>query len=449
MQNGATWSGLPWEIRRSILMEVVRDKEPGWASLASVCMEWQSVIETENLRRINLENETIGHLKKNITQKRRDRVEHIRLNISLLIYDCDLCREQEDLMELGVNTGLVVGCLYKLLRILSSWPRRPSGRGIKLELNAYSESDSMHWYRHYYYGAPSETIKSYLGLHDPWHGWTAGERTQTALPDYIWRIYSFVRGVARYETPPAPVVTSFVIRRTFRRWLQLDIDTPQTEIRKLVIFENISDELSVALNEIPGYDNFQEQVMPTIAGAFAWASTAYQHVWVSLLFDAKVFFSYCYETYNWWHLQSLCLTSSVLNSESPAEAAALIYDAATVAMRMPLLHTLVLWNGEEQGQACAFIYRKPETGPSITWRGTWDIGLYLTSEIVKAWKVVVWQTGWGDLAVCFERVEEEIRFLGDAIYYLRLPCQVIEPQSLWEMRREERTIAPSSLDEVE
>lgn len=229
----------------------------------------------------------------------------------------------------------------------------------------------------------------------------------------------------------------------------LDIDTPETTVRKLVIFENTSDELSVALHEIPGYDNFQEQVMPIITGAFAWASTAYEEIWVSLLFDARIFFCYCLEDYTWWNLRSLCLTSLVLHSEFPADAAALLHKAATVAMRMPKLHTLVLWNGEQQGHACAFIYRNSSLGPSITWRGTWDIDLYLTAVIVDAWKAVVSQTGWEDLSVCFERVQEEICCLGDAIYYLRLPCQVIEPQSLWEMRREERMIVPSSLIEVE
>ncbi|ETR98830.1 hypothetical protein M419DRAFT_11582 [Trichoderma reesei RUT C-30] len=471
MWIGAPWSGLPWEIRQSILMVVVRDKHPGWASLASVCTEWQSVIETENLRRITLDEDNIKGLQKNITKERRNRVRHIHLNVRLLPYECDRCREEEDTIEMGVNTGFVIGPLYKLLKVLSTWPERQPGKGLKLELNAYSDSDCLHWYRHYYYGAPVQTWRSLIPLHDPHHGWTSGQRTETGLPT------------------PAPVVTSFVIRRSFRRcilpsvltkilqmmpcleeliyepwrtWyyaydvlfhldpdLVLDIDAPVTTIRKLVIFEHTNDELSVALNELPGYGNFQTQVIPIITGAFAWASTVYEEIWVSLLFDAKVFFSCCFENYTWWHLRSLCLTSPALNSGSPAEAAALLHDAARVAMRMPMLHTLVLWNGEEQGQACAFIYRASSTGPSITWRGTWDIGLYLTSVIVDAWKAVVSQTGWEDICVCSEPVKEEIRFLGDAIYYLRLPCQVIEPQSLWEMRREERMIVPSSLTEVE
>ncbi|KAL6892461.1 hypothetical protein HDV57DRAFT_507238 [Trichoderma longibrachiatum] len=474
MRVGAPWSGLPCEIRHSILMVIVRDRYPGWASLASVCTEWQSVIETENLRKITLDEDSLKELKKNITNERRDRVQHIYLNVGLLTYDCNFCREEEDMIEMGVNTGLVIGPLFKLLKVLSSWPSRSPGKGLKLELNAYSDSDCMHWYRHYYYGAPIQEWKTPIPLHDPYHGWTGGNRTETGLPSYIWRIYGLIRGVG-----------AFVVRRSFRRcilpsvmgkilqmmpcleeliyepwrtWfyaydvlfqmdpdMVLDIDTPETTVRKLVIFENTSDELSVALHEIPGYDNFQEQVMPIITGAFAWASTAYEEIWVSLLFDARIFFCYCLEDYTWWNLRSLCLTSLVLHSEFPADAAALLHKAATVAMRMPKLHTLVLWNGEQQGHACAFIYRNSSLGPSITWRGTWDIDLYLTAVIVDAWKAVVSQTGWEDLSVCFERVQEEICCLGDAIYYLRLPCQVIEPQSLWEMRREERMIVPSSL----
>ncbi|PTB68628.1 hypothetical protein BBK36DRAFT_1166529 [Trichoderma citrinoviride] len=418
MHIGGTWFGLPWEIRQSILVVIARVKHPGWASLASVCTEWRSVIETENLRQITLGNDDIHHLPRMITQDRRDRVQHIRLNISLLLYDCSLCQEHEDLIDVGLNTGLVIASIYRVLRVLSSWPSRPAGKGIKLELNAYSDSDYMHWYKHYYYGAPMERLKFPVGI--------------AACSD-------------RHQLRDTPFVPA--LYHPFD--LQLDIDAPQTSIRRLVIFENINGELSDALNEIPGYSGFEEVVMPIITEAFAWLSVAYEVIWVWLLFDAKVFFSYCFEAYNWPQLRSLCLTSPTLNSGSPAEAAALMREAARIAMRMPVLDTLVLWNGEEQGQACAFVYRKSNEGPSITWRGTWDIGLYLTSEVVDAWKAVVSQTGWQDLSVCFERVEERICYMGDAIYYLRLPCQVIEPQSLWEMRREERTIVPSSLTEVE
>ncbi|KAL6863991.1 hypothetical protein J3F83DRAFT_766995 [Trichoderma novae-zelandiae] len=466
MQNGTKWHGLPLEIRRSILMVLIRDKHPGWASLASVCTEWQSVIERENLRRITLEGDQIHQLQRMITQERRDRVEQIHLDVSLLLYGCELCQEPEDLMDIGLNTGLVIASLYRLLRVLSAWPSRPPGRGVRLELNAYSDSDNMHWYRHYYYGSPFERLKSDIGPHDPSHGWIDGSRTQTGLPNYIFVIRrSFRRciipSVMKQILQNMPCLEEFIYE-PWRTWyyafdvmvqrypeLDMDIDPPDTGIRKLVIFENVNDELSIALNEAPSFRNFQDQVFPPITEAFAWASREYEDVWVSLLFDAKVFFSKCYENYTWWRLRSLCLTSPVLDSTRPVEAATLIHDAAKVALRMPWLQTLVLWNGEQRGEACAFIYRKSDAGPSITWRGTWDIDLHLTSEIVEAWKSVVSQTCWRDLCLCFERVEEEIRFLGDAIYYLRLPCQVIEPQSLWEMRREERTIVSSSLAEVE
>lgn len=195
MWIGAPWSGLPWEIRQSILMVVVRDKHPGWASLASVCTEWQSVIETENLRRITLDEDNIKGLQKNITKERRNRVRHIHLNVRLLPYECDRCREEEDTIEMGVNTGFVIGPLYKLLKVLSTWPERQPGKGLKLELNAYSDSDCLHWYRHYYYGAPVQTWRSLIPLHDPHHGWTSGQRTETGLPSYIWRVYGLIRGV--------------------------------------------------------------------------------------------------------------------------------------------------------------------------------------------------------------------------------------------------------------
>jgi hypothetical protein len=98
---------------------------------------------------------------------------------------------------------------------------------------------------------------------------------------------------------------------------------------------------------------------------------------------------------------------------------------------MPKLQDLVLWNGK-RGEACAFIYHKESQSrdkASLTWRGTWDFNL----DDVAKW----WQKNLGPVQVKYVGLQKEIiHSHGDAIYHLRLPRDVIDPESLRQIRQE-------------
>lgn len=107
------------------------------------------------------------------------------------------------------------------------------------------------------------------------------------------------------------------------------------------------------------------------------------------MINAEDFFGACLQTWTWEHLQSLALTSALLQpTGNPDEISALLSSAAATALRMPSLRTLMLWNGRVDN-ACAFVYRHRglnKGGRSITWRGTWN--LEVTPAVEEAWQAV-------------------------------------------------------------
>lgn len=170
--------------------------------------------------------------------------------------------------------------------------------------------------------------------------------------------------------------------------------------------------------------------------AFAIKSLELHHLAVSFMTDAEPLFRHCQSTWIWPELQTLSLTSQVLQSgvEKRGAIKALLCRAAELVRQMPKMRTLVLWNGGKD-HACAFIYRVDRNDyPSITWRGTWH--MEMSPRVIKSWQDVASTLPSGRLDVWNEHIEEAIGSHGDAIHHLRLPVQAVEPASLWQMRRE-------------
>jgi hypothetical protein len=120
-----------------------------------------------------------------------------------------------------------------------------------------------------------------------------------------------------------------------------------------------------------------------IDAAFASGSLDLEQLSVSYVVNADDFLQACISIWTWQRLQSLALTSQLLrHMGSYLETDALLYQAGLAALRMPRLHTLVLWNGTK-GNACAFIYHVDRDGAYVTWRGTWD--LELSPRVIKVW----------------------------------------------------------------
>lgn len=155
------------------------------------------------------------------------------------------------------------------------------------------------------------------------------------------------------------------------------------------------------------------------------------------MIDAQQFFTSCQQLPCTWNLlQLLTLTSSTLTQGAPRQIVyTLLRNASSIALTMPQLKTMVLWN-TEPGQACAVIYHRHDESAvaTLTWRGTWD--LELSNNVIESWKKVVPDT-------CYFRLKKEalrdvdIRSHSDAIHYLRLPGGVVDPASLSQIRYEE------------
>ena len=168
------------------------------------------------------------------------------------------------------------------------------------------------------------------------------------------------------------------------------------------------------------------------------ASLGLEHLAASFVSDASHFFDACQKWNIWPRLESLALTSSVLK---PQQQSVYINDhletAALVAMEMPLIKSMELWNGSA-GFACVFQYRMSESDRTakITWRGTWDLPLEL--RVLKAWQAVASGRVDCKLQVVTEILDANVVITshGDAIRYLRLLNTVVHPVSLWQMQKE-------------
>ena len=173
-----------------------------------------------------------------------------------------------------------------------------------------------------------------------------------------------------------------------------------------------------------------------LGAGFASKSLDLQHLAISFMINAEELFQYCQPKWSWSYLQSLALTSQLLQDdlEKREQVEALLCRARVLIQKMPKIHTLVLWNGGK-AHACAFIYRINRDSASITWRGTWH--LELSPRVVKSWQLAALKRNFSELQVKQEYIRGVIiKSHGDAIYHLDLPCQVIDPASLWQIRRE-------------
>jgi hypothetical protein len=217
---------------------------------------------------------------------------------------------------------------------------------------------------------------------------------------------------------------------------------PQT-LKKLSVFEDFSDDLVIPLQignaQLPEFmhPDLPTIVNPRIGAAFASRSLDLEELAISYMVNAEDFFQACTPAWTWQRLQSLAITSRLLRNTagSRRKIDTLLYKAGITALQMPRLHTLVLWNGTK-GNACAFIYHAGRHGANITWRGTWD--MELSPRVVTAWQRVAFEIHSYELRVGKEQVQVQggIGSHGDAIHHLGLPCRVVEPASLWQIRRE-------------
>lgn len=210
---------------------------------------------------------------------------------------------------------------------------------------------------------------------------------------------------------------------------------PKT-LKKVLVFEDYNEAIVAWLDHTyPGFQMRASSVQDAeIGAAFANRSLDLEELSVSYMVNAEAFFQACEASWTWKHLQSLALTSQLLGHTGWLEETnALLRDAGNTALRMPKLKTMVLWHGEKE-TACAFMYHVHRGDASITWRGTWD--LELSRAVTEAWQRVALKFHSRELEIRKQQLKVDIGSHGDAIHHLDLPCQVVSPASLWQIRRE-------------
>ncbi|OPB41505.1 hypothetical protein A0O28_0082250 [Trichoderma guizhouense] len=482
-QSRSSWMYLPPELRLMIMGKVAHQKFPGWESCATINREWQDVIEKENYKKLKLDVSDLDDLDVMVPHHKRHLVKHIFFQIDLPRDQSACCARWNPPPS---NTSKIVSqAIMKLFTALSTWDKG----NLTLELNVNSLSNSEHWFKPLYFSNDRTEGDDGRKVNDRNHGWVNGQQTRPAPEEAVRRMFRPIKLDKSFEREPLPKVicaTKFVIRRQLRRCLSPAGISAMLEA--LPLLEHMSYE-PWALHETASQDRRRDHVAalrhamlqklsktvtslvvfqdsrkfykvlqqrqqnggpkpPTINSVaigdalgdiFARKSLGLKHLAVSFMVDAKDVLRHCKPAYTWPQLKTVALTSQLLredaslNPDSQGRIEDLLCRAAALAKRMPELDTFVLWNGAK-GDACAFIYRVKGSKASITWRGTWD--LEMSSKVVEAWNSVALTRSWREIEIYQERIESDVNCVGDAIHHLKLPCRVVEPASLWQMRRE-------------
>ncbi|KAF5025706.1 hypothetical protein F66182_2211 [Fusarium sp. NRRL 66182] len=482
------WSYLPPEIRCLILNTVVDQRYPRWSALASVSKEWQSIIGARNMARLKLGSSCLDDFER-VLVRQRHLVRHIYLSVELSGYKCSLCKKGHAVaLTLNDDHSLSLA-IRRVFTILSTWK---TAGPLTLELNATSASDSEHWFKNFRLDDPHDHDTHHRDpavlWHDPEHGWENGLRVSPPPFSAMQRLF----GPITIECHPGALpcvnaVTCLMIRRQFRHclvpshlalllsrlrrltdiiyepWLLaytnpriwgyfesatsrrpgvIGMPLPKT-LKRLILFRDSNHYLTQSLDRDSDYkfyvnDPRSRPLDDTLSNSrnLAQTSLRLEELAVSFLIDAGDFFNACEKEWTWNHLQSLALTSNLLLKDGRLQQKginSLLVTTAKHLLRMPKLTTMVLWSGAA-GKASAFIYTRTRRYAHITWRGTWDLEVSL--QVVEAWKDVAKRHAL-DLGVRHEHIQETIRSHGDALLHLDLPCQVIEPVSLWQIRTEE------------
>lgn len=228
------------------------------ASFATVCREWQMMIEQHNFARIKVTLSRLANFR-SMTRRNRALVRYIWLCVELQKYSCAQCAPpwfrfyQREISN--TDDILIIIAIQSLFSILSTW--EPNGN-LLLDISVHSPSDSEHWFKYLTFEPdfPSEeldpdlytkqSIPAKLDNHQydlntmPYH--------HKAPKDAIHRIFdgSVAEGpidddgwcnVWHEQLPIAPVVTGLLLRQqTHRRWRPATVAKILTRLPRLQEF---------------------------------------------------------------------------------------------------------------------------------------------------------------------------------------------------------------------
>ncbi|OTA00900.1 hypothetical protein A9Z42_0012070 [Trichoderma parareesei] len=470
------WQRLPEELRLLVLEALARDPYSGSrrASLtnyALVCKSWQATFEKLNFQRLVLHQDDLDGVAM-LPKRCRPYVTHVCLRIELNDYvpwaggELGIFRpaiiRPERMEDIEANSEIIELAVGKLFHGLKAWEKwaKPNHR-IALEISFHSPSDSRYvakgiHARELDRGLPSTSGLRREGAADRIFGGYVHIQFHQQLP----RLNMVKRFIMQRHTRRQP--TSFTMHQLLSRFPDLEelvfepwqqfLDTSQDRadagyvkflkgslpkgLKHLTFFED-HDEERTNLSLADGVPARAPNLY--VSAALAQRSLRLETLGASFLVDARDFFRSSKPEWTWPSLRSLTLTSQHLEStRSSYEINDMLKLAAQVALAMPKLETVEIWNGGP-GHAAVFRYSGKKGGATLEWIGTWD--LFIDSEAVDAWEMVAHKSHrWRMLGLEKHLIESphDIRSHGDAIQLLKTKERVLSPQSLDEVRLEAR-----------
>ncbi|CAI7606412.1 unnamed protein product [Penicillium glandicola] len=393
-----SWYCLPAEIRVLILEALLQDS-CSLAGFATVSREWQMIIEKHKFAQINLTLSRLADFD-SILHRNRALVRYIWLCLELQEYDCTRCSPQilEMLGISNTDNTLIITAFQDLFSTLSKW--EPTGT-LLLDISIHSPSDSKHCSKYLTFGPGIPSDECALNLcteqsmlvkpDDHQHGWIAGSQKSTPSTASIHKIFDEIMGEGPFEDdrqenqwwqqlPLVPAVTGVLLRQqTRRRWKPTALAQMFARLPRLqeVHCEPWREWYDIQPQwtdqSFMGSAPYCSPIrIPTsdVSWAVAKASLKLEHLSASFIVDASYFFHACEPSWMWPSLTSLALTSQLLTpDESPIEIDNMLQTAAALAMKMPNLKSMEIWNGRE-GLAVLFRYQLTREGQPvvITWR---------------------------------------------------------------------------------
>lgn len=226
MPEALAWVYFPPEIRLMILSTIAQQKYPGWASLASVCREWQNVVEKVNFYRIKVQVSCLDDFEQIFSPQRTNIIHHICFTIELPRYTSRCCSKRNS-RPIRISSICSEG-IWKLFSILSNW--EPANH-LTLEINVYSPSDCEHWFKNIQLSSDNTDDDEDVMIphhgphhgphHDPPHGWKYGQQVKAPPRSAISRIFRPIRLAFHNTLPRVNTVTCLIIRRQLRRCISL------------------------------------------------------------------------------------------------------------------------------------------------------------------------------------------------------------------------------------
>ncbi|KAF5002822.1 hypothetical protein FGRMN_76 [Fusarium graminum] len=474
-RNQTSWGCLPPEIRNEIigLLPILGGK---CSQLATVSQAWRSIIEPLNFAEISLTVPRLADLNSQaIMLRKRNQIRYIWFRVELKQYDCRKCTNtDQELWGLdSIDNQFIADGFGSLFLTLSAWEPRGD---LVLDISVYSPSDNQHWFKYLSFCSdtdlgecPSrhEQEQGTALMNDPAHGWVAGQQVLAPDGHAIELTFDEIMGEGPFDDeepemqwwrslPLVPVVGVVLFRQqTRRRWKPVALANmltrfpnmkelctqtmiksfSQTELHKLTIFENFNEAYPERYLDTPAI----RVPNPAVGRRLARASLHLTMLSASFMADACHFFAARQDSWTWYKLTSLALTSRVLTDDAdPLDIDNMLRDAAAAALNMSRLDTMELWNGR-RGVAMLFRYQRAQDGKSaiITVRGTSEIAL---GVIVKqAWDKVAHQHCHGKVVIQTSLIDPDgIRCHGDAILQLGLSTEVVRPVSLQQILNENR-----------